>query len=57
MKFIIVFNKRDKSILLDKGYTFISYNKQQQMWVFENKPAYSLEQTEVQYALSDTLTF
>lgn len=57
-KFIYVFNKANRDILISKGYQLIKSDKQNNVYVFENRNEYCFSlDDEVEAIYSDMMTF
>lgn len=54
--FIYVMDEKDRDTLVNLGYTLIKSNKQETMWVFENKND-KFADVGVPCVVSDILTF
>lgn len=58
MRFIYVMNSKDKDKLEALGYNLLKEDTNNSIFVFENKMNLNFElDEEIQYVLSDTLTF
>lgn len=58
MRFIYVMNSKDKDKLEALGYNLLKADTNNSIFVFENKMNLNFElDEEIQYVLSDTLTF
>lgn len=57
MKFIYVFSKDDRDILLKTGFTLLKEDTRNSIYVFVKSNSLTFALTEVSYIESDTLTF
>lgn len=57
MKFIYVFSKDDRDILLKAGFTLLKEDIRNSIYVFGKSNSLTFALTEVSYIESDTLTF
>lgn len=57
MKFIYVFNKDDRDVLLKAGFTLLKEDTRNSIYVFGKSNSLTFALTEVSYIESDTLTF
>ena len=57
MKFIYVFSKDDRDILLKAGFTLLKEDIRNSIYVFDKSNSLTFALTEVSYIESDTLTF
>ena len=55
--FIYVMDAESRDALLELGYVLLKKNKNQDVWVFVNKPDHQFDSINVPYVVSDTLTF
>ena len=55
--FIYVMDAESRDTLLELGYVLLKKNKNQDVWVFINKPNHQFDSINVPYVVSDTLTF
>ena len=55
--FIYVMDAESRDVLLELGYVLLKKNKNQNVWVFINKPDHQFDSINVPYVVSDTLTF
>lgn len=56
-KFIYVFSTTDRDILLSRGFSLVVEKPYEGLYVFENAPDTSFSLDDVDYSLSDILTF
>lgn len=56
-KFVYVFDKHARDILLSRGYTLMKSDDQKCMYIFINNGNMHFSDGEMVFALSDTLTF
>nr|DAE53043.1 MAG TPA: hypothetical protein [Caudoviricetes sp.] len=56
-KFIYVFGKEYRDVLLANEYKLLKSDTKNNIYVFENKSETKLSFEKIDYALSDTLTF
>lgn len=56
-KFIYVFGEKARDVLLISEYKLLKSDTKNGIYVFENKSETKLSFEEIDYALSDTLTF
>lgn len=57
MKFIYVFSKDDRDVLLKVGFTLLKEDTRNSIYVFGKSNSLTFALTEVSYIESDTLTF
>lgn len=57
MKFIYVFSKDDRDILIKSGFTLLKEDTRNSIYVFGKSNSLTFALTEVSYIESDTLTF
>lgn len=57
MKFIYVFSKDDRDILLKAGFTLLKEDIRNSIYVFDKSNSLTFALTEVSYIESNTLTF
>lgn len=57
MKFIYVFSKDDRDVLLKAGFTLLKEDTRNSIYVFGKSNSLTFALTEVSYIESDTLTF
>lgn len=57
MKFIYVFSKDDRDVLLKAGFTLLKEDTRNSIYVFGKSNSLIFALTEVSYIESDTLTF
>lgn len=55
--FIYVFDKESRDKMISLGYEMIKENPRDSIYVFENKNTFVFEKNEIQFVLSDTITF
>lgn len=56
-KFIYVFSVEDRDYLLAKGYKQLKSNEKKNIYIFENSETMSFSTKEIQYVLTDILSF
>jgi len=56
-KFIYVFNEEDRDVLKQNGYNLLKNDNEQDIYIFENKNDICFAFGNMEYVLSDTLTF
>lgn len=56
-QFVYVFDEKSKDILLAKGFEFIKFDEQNNIFVFHNQEISNLIFSEVPHLFMDTLTF
>ncbi len=58
MRFIYVMDEKAKKKMLRHGYALIKEDKENSIWIFENKDVMNFElDVDVPYVLSNVLTF
>lgn len=57
MKFIYVFSKDDRDVLIKAGFTLLKEDTRNSIYVFDKSNSLTFALTEVSYIESDTLTF
>ena len=56
-KFIYVFSVEDKNKLLSLGYSLIKSDENQDIYVFDNSGEFKFSSNDMNFVLTDTLTF
>lgn len=56
-KFIYVFSVEDRDYLLAKGYKPLKSNEEKNIYIFENSETMNFSTKEIQYVLTDILSF
>ena len=57
LNFIYVFNEKDKDKLLSRGFTILKSTPEKHIYIFANERRDELVFDDVDYVLSDMLTF
>ena len=57
LNFIYVFSEKDKTKLLERGFSLLKSSAEKHIYIFANEQRTELVFDDVDYILSDTLTF
>jgi len=56
-RFIYVFSSEARDKLIQLGYALLKHDKRNNIFIFENNPELKFTSKNIEFALSDTLTF
>lgn len=57
LNFIYVFNEKDKTKMLERGFSLLKGNPEKHIYIFANEQRTELVFDDIDYILSDMLTF